>query len=459
MARLPTALCFEVEDIVDPQSDDVALWTAQILAECGLAGSFMLVGERVRQWDRRGRRDVIEALKRHHLAYHTTWHSIHPTTTEICLDKDFAQGMDALWEWDRPGWADAERILGRPLLGWARSGSSWAPSLMGLLGRLGRGNAYSYVRLPGHNVCWYANCLGFFSDGIGGFDGTYYDDELFERRLAEARQELDDFLRDPRRGAAWLCFFMCHPTRVTHTEFWDAGNFAAGANPPPSQWKAAPRHDPSRIPVMQKNYRRLCEFLRGDSRLEIVGWGELLRRYDGQRAFASQTEVREIAQRIADERRVLFTDHFTAGEILLLLCRAATDPHERYPRPTVYGPLTTPPPAAASQWDAAAVRDAAHAVLRAAEGGYLPAAVEVGGQPIGIGTYFVALAEAILGRDRVSGPADAPYPPEAEGVARDVARALPDWIIHPPGMDLTLLLEQTRLQCWTLKPAWTRDAL
>ena len=83
----------------------------------------------------------------------------------------------------------------------------------------------------------------------------------------------------------------------------------------------------------------------------------------------------------------------------------------------------------------------------------------VGGQSLGLGTYFVALAEALLGQGRVSGPADAPYPAAAESVARDVARALPQWIIHPENMDLTVLLEQTRLQCWTLKPAWPRDEL
>jgi hypothetical protein len=454
--RFPTVLCYDVEDLIAPESDDAALWLAEILAEHGLPGSFMIVGEKARLWEQRGRQDVIEALKKHHLAFHSTWHSVHPTTTEICQDKDFAQGMKALWEWDQQGWADAERILGRPLLGWARTGSSWSPSVMGLMGRMGRAYAYSFVRLPGHNVCWYAGCLGFHGEGTGGFDATFYDDALFEQRLAAVKQDVEAFARADLRGARWLCFFVCHPTRVISTEFWDGVNLAKGANPPRAEWKPAGQHPASLIPTMQQNYRRMCAYLQRDTRLEVLGWGDLIRRYDGQRPFATHAELQEIARRIADERQVLFTDYFTAGEILLMLCRATVSPQERTVRSGVYGPLTMPPTTPVQEWDAADVRSAASSVLNAAQTGYLPASVTVAGQEMGLGTYFVALAEAFLGQSRVSGPSEAPYPPVAEEVAREAARGIPSWIIHPEPMDLSNLLEQTRLQCWTLKPAWPR---
>lgn len=458
-ARLPTVLCFDVEDIIAPESDDAVYWLAEILHEHDLTGSFMVVGEKARLWESRERQDVIEALKKHHLAFHSTWHSVHPTTTEICLDRDFRQGIDALWEWDRQGWADAERILGRPLLGWARTGNSWSPSVMGLMGRMGRAYAYSRVRLPGHNVCWYAGCLGFYGEGVGGFDATFYADRLFEEKLASVREEVEQYAAAQRRGAQWLCFFMCHPTRVISTVFWDAVNFARGANPPRDAWKPAPQHDPALIPTMQKNYRRLCDYLRTNPRLEVVGWGELIRRYDGQRPFATQAELEAIARRVADEQQVLFTDYFTAGEILLLLCRAVRAPQERYPRRSVYGPLSLPPASPSGSWAAQDIKDAAQTVEEAARTGYLPSSVDVGGHTLGLGTFFVALAQALLGRDPVTGPADAPYPPEAEAIAREVAEALPGWIIHPDNMDLSLLLDQTRLQCWTLKPAWPRESL
>jgi hypothetical protein len=252
---------------------------------------------------------------------------------------------------------------------------------------------------------------------------------------------------------------MCHPTRAISQDFWDGVNFARGANPPRSEWNPAPRHDPALIPTMQANYRRLCDYLRHDPRLEIVGWGDLIRRFDRQRPDATHAELLEIADRIASELEVLFTDHFTAGEILLMLCRAAVAPQERYPRRFVYGPLTLPPTTRVGEWDAEEIRLAAPTVLDSAKSGYLPASVSVGSETIGLGTYFVALAQTLQGHAHVNGPADAPYPPAAEAIAREVARSLPHWIIHPENMDLRLLLEQTRLQCWTLKPAWPREAL
>ena len=47
----------------------------------------------------------------------------------------------------------------------------------------------------------------------------------------------------------------------------------------------------------------------------------------------------------------------------------------------------------------------------------------------------------------------------ADDIAAYAAKAIGGWVIHPDDMDLTRLLEQTRLQCWTLKPAWPRAAL
>ncbi len=252
---------------------------------------------------------------------------------------------------------------------------------------------------------------------------------------------------------------MCHPTRVISTMFWDAVNFAKGANPPRAEWKPAPQQQPSTIPIMQRNYRRLCDYLRGDTRLEIAGWSELIRRYDGQRAFATQEELIEIAHRIVSERQVMFTDHFTAGEILLMMCQAAAGARPRYVRPSVYGPLTVPPAGSADNLAAAAVKAAAAAVLAHAGSGYLLAAVTVGDREIGIGAYYVALAAALVGQARISAPSEFRYPVVADEIADHAAEAITHWVIHPDNMDLTYLKEQTRLQCWTLKPAWPRPAL
>ena len=57
--------CFDVEDLVHPDSDDIARDIADLLAGDGLVGSMFVVGEKARLWERRGRHDVLAAVGFH----------------------------------------------------------------------------------------------------------------------------------------------------------------------------------------------------------------------------------------------------------------------------------------------------------------------------------------------------------------------------------------------------------
>ena len=58
-------LWFDTEDYLLPASDDAAKRVAEILTARGVRGTFKIVGEKARVLERRGRTDVIAALKRH----------------------------------------------------------------------------------------------------------------------------------------------------------------------------------------------------------------------------------------------------------------------------------------------------------------------------------------------------------------------------------------------------------
>ncbi|MEJ5199835.1 MAG: hypothetical protein WHX53_13005, partial [Anaerolineae bacterium] len=64
-------LCFDVEDLVHPDSDDIPRDIAQMLADDGVVASMYVVGEKARLWERRGRWDVIAAVARHDVGLHT----------------------------------------------------------------------------------------------------------------------------------------------------------------------------------------------------------------------------------------------------------------------------------------------------------------------------------------------------------------------------------------------------
>ena len=76
-------LWFDTEDYILPASDDAALHIATFLTHENIRGTFKVVGEKARTLERRGRTDVIEALKKHEIGYHSNYHSVQPTPAAV----------------------------------------------------------------------------------------------------------------------------------------------------------------------------------------------------------------------------------------------------------------------------------------------------------------------------------------------------------------------------------------
>src|SRR5829696_6995862 len=72
-------LWFDTEDYILPASDDAAMWVAEFLTKQGIKATFKVVGEKARTLEKRKRSDVIAALKKHEIGYHSNWHSVQPT--------------------------------------------------------------------------------------------------------------------------------------------------------------------------------------------------------------------------------------------------------------------------------------------------------------------------------------------------------------------------------------------
>src|SRR4051812_50106745 len=79
-------LWFDTEDYLLPADDDAAKRLADLLSERGIRATFKVVGEKARVLEKRGRRDVIDALRRHDIAFHSNFHSVHPTPTEYLAE-------------------------------------------------------------------------------------------------------------------------------------------------------------------------------------------------------------------------------------------------------------------------------------------------------------------------------------------------------------------------------------
>lgn len=454
-------LLFDVEDLVTLESDDAAKWVAAEVERAGIVATFFLVGEKARLLRERGREDVLEHLKAHEIGFHSTTHSLHPVVCEVCASLSFLEGVRTLMEQERNGWEETEAILGTRLVGWGTTGGSWTPSLCGLMHQWGGVLAYSPVCFGEHSVVWFGNCLN-FGHFIGGLDGDYAEEERYARAL-------NRFWKDAERVCAstrdWIGIFGGHPTRIISYEFWDGVNFARGANPSRSEWRTPRLRSSREIEMAQRHLADFLQRLRDDTRFEIKPLSEVARRFRAQSPGCSGPELRRIAERVSDEERPLFTESFSAAEIAVLFAHAVAlgETEEAwFVRPTVFGPNATPPDRGAFRVSADALRASTTQITGSlAETGCLPPHIEVGGEVLSLGQALVGFARLLLrpGVSFVEVPAVAPYPTLAETLAEQVSRTIRSWNIHPPDLDLSCIEEATRLQTWTLKPAWLRERL
>ena len=86
-------LWFDTEDYLLPADDDACKRLADMLTERKIRATFKLVGEKARVLEKRGRRDVIRALKKHDIGYHANFHSVHPTPSEYLAECGWLDGF------------------------------------------------------------------------------------------------------------------------------------------------------------------------------------------------------------------------------------------------------------------------------------------------------------------------------------------------------------------------------
>lgn len=465
--RTPMVICFDVEDYTSPAMagmDDIPKWLAEIMTEEGVTGSFFVIGEKARMMEKRGRGDVIEAMARHDIGSHTNFGSIHPTVTEILEHAGWEEGLRHMLENEGAGMDELERIFGQRPANLARHGGSYGPQLVAALGDLNAGYVYSPISLPGHNAVWFCNTLNFHGEGdYGFFDDTYYRDDLFDPLL----EALDSLIPATIQDIDVVAFFGCHPSKVRSVQFWDF-NYYYGANPGPEQWRTPELRPLESMETARKNFRRLVRYLRDRDDIELTTYRELADRFSDQRDSISREDLLNVAVRILDEKKVVIDDHYSPAEIfaalaesVVLFKRDGSLPEQlKIRRP--YGPHEMPPGIPEIQLlntgDVFLLAEEAIPVME--ETNQLPPFLVREGKRIGTGsllglfsTLYLRINDQELPDQMEVVPVE-PYPSVNEDqIIREVA-SCKSWPVHREDLDMDHLVEMTRLQLWTLKPAW-----
>src|ERR1700694_3806841 len=136
-AKAYVILWFDTEDYILPASDDAALHVANFFTHEGIRGTFTIGGEKARTLQKRARHDVIEALKKHEIGYHSNYHSVQPSPALYLSNLGWDDGVAEFDRREGPGVEDLKRIFGRTPTCYGQPGSSWGPQSYGAMRKWG----------------------------------------------------------------------------------------------------------------------------------------------------------------------------------------------------------------------------------------------------------------------------------------------------------------------------------
>jgi hypothetical protein len=471
-APLYITLWFDTEDYVLPQSDDAALRLAEMLTRLGVTANFKLVGEKARVLEKRGRRDVIAALKRHEIGYHSNLHSGQPTPAVYLQHMGWEDGADEFHRREVDGVRDIERIFGVTPICYGQPGSSWAAQTYPALRKMG---IRMYLDESGH---------------VGIDDQPFYYGGMFNvtrmrsntlrlelgknDNLATAQEKFAEVSRRlTARGGGTISIYY-HPCEFVHREFWDGVNFRRGESPLPSELKPPPMQTAEEIERNYRDFEAFVSFLKAQRGVRFVTGAELMKSYaDGTRNRIFGTdELRPIAAAVQKEISYFsFSgltgpakshDWLSAAESFHLLNNALLGQPASLPLAPIDGPADVFKPGAGSS-PLSSIRYAE--LLRTARDvdgflrthGRIPDQVWVGTSSLSPADYLATIG-GVIEEMAVRG-----VPPAmvtiragrftAESQVAVDSEKLWGWVIFPEGFHSPRIMEQARLQAWTLKPA------
>ena len=480
-APVHVILWFDTEDYLLPADDDACLRLAQMLSQRYIRATFKVVGEKARVLQRRGRSDVISALKKHDIGYHANFHSVHPTPSEYEADCGLLDGMAEFVRREGPGAADVRRIFGvKTLVCYGQPGSSWAAQAIAALPQIGVAPHHvpCYVDEGDHvgleqKPFWYAGTLNVYHMGQNYTRMELHDPNAVkpaeEKVSAIARRLLSE------DGGGLISIFY-HPCEWVHQEFWDGVNFRRGANPPREQWKAPPQRTREETDSAFQRFGEYIDYIRSLPGVDFITASELPILYPDpvRTAGVSEGDLRAIASRlvaseghgidfqILGKRAFSCSDQFELLTLAVSRLIAGEKPASLIKSAGLLGPDGSPPQTEKAHLEWPAFRDTTADVLSFIRTQRrVPTRVFVGADAVAPADFLAGLAGVYLyygqnGRLPIQEGVTLPTGLEllpARHVAEDSPGIFGGWVIHKEGFRAPKILDIAQLQAWTLKPA------
>jgi hypothetical protein len=465
--RVHVVLWFDTEDYILPASDDAALRVADFLTKEGVKATFKVVGEKARTLEKRERKDVIAALKKHEIGYHSNYHSVQPSPAMYLSNLGWDEGVAEFDRREKPGYDDVKRIFGQAPSCYGQPGSSWGPQVFGAMKQWGMTvylDAGNHVQLDDRPY-YYGGAFNMYklAHQLRADLNKPADLPAAEERFLSARKRL------LAEGGGLVSIFY-HPCEFVHKEFWDGVNFRNGANPPREEWKKPTQKSEDESRISYEVFENYIRFVKRFDDVDFITATEAAKLYRDKaqgRRFTG-ADLKALAAGVGEAVTFQKRDDYalSASEVFALLNEfvAAKARGEDVPgielKGTPSGPSNpvTPLTEAVTTDDSQFARTAADVADYLKKQGRVPTSVWLGSTPVPPESYLRALADVVPAlADGKPLPKTIEVRPAtlaaAKYVADDDPKALWGWIIFPKGFRAPAMMELAKRQAWTLKPA------
>ena len=218
-------------------------------------------------WKNGGGDDVISALAKNDIAYHSTLHSVHPTPSEYTRDLDWHEGVNEFKRREGAGLERLKHIFGVNASCYGQPGSSWTPQSYAALRDMQIPvylDASSHVNLNDRPF-WYGGLITILEIGDCLMRTKWKEEEV-----KQACEKFDQVHKKLLQEGGGIISIYYHPCEFVHKEFWDGINFAHGANPPKSEWKLPPLKSPEESEQAFKAFETYLDHIVHHASVQLV---------------------------------------------------------------------------------------------------------------------------------------------------------------------------------------------
>ncbi len=465
-------LRFDTEDILTPESDDAALALAELLSRQGVRATFPITAMKVDALLARGRQDVLRALGRHQIGFHSTSHSYHPTIAEQLATLAGQAAVDAFRAREQAGFMRVAEVFGEAPTVYTQPGGNWTaeaiPALLGWGVRCFYSEAWNgYIDIDGRPMVL-AGVLHWAAPVSVPKPWLSQIPQLHDQTLRMIGRAIAEQSAGGRLG---LVNAVTHPTELVTTRFWDADPFGGGVNAAEDTWQPPPLRPHQMVSQALYSFADWLTTVRAAGP-DVAFWTaeDLVAAFSDQAprlqvtAGAQLTLLKLVAAGQLGSVAI-GTVTLTPAEVLAVCLQSvAAIEHGQFPRPLTV-PVQAPPwdedatdvGRQAGQMAAPVLAEALRALSRSSQDGQVPARVwadKAAWSPLAVAAAGARMGLELLGSGQR--PERVPLPEVKLLTRRFVkpAQALHwDWPIFAPGFSAPALRQRAEAVCWCLKPA------